>query len=371
MRSPASFFEDLIFMPCFLPAVEMNPRTLWGCHPVAVMISARVAPFARAIISRILALLLSARGAVALACAGLAAFLLALASFLRVASLTLFLTLGVPFFWLAPFFEEVFSGAPCAPCAATVAAVSLVFAFVMVVWLPFLAPFRSTLIHPSPSPQRQGNSERFCVQKSCEFNSDFACLWGPNERSWDWWLTATERRAFWRLPCSWKSKSCRVSLAALRAKYREVFEEETRCRHREHLFRRIAWRLQALAEGDLSERALARAHEIARDADVRLIAPSGFFSVSGTSVQTTPGDRDRREHDSRLPLPGALLSRKWKERTILVEVLAEGFRYENRHYPSLSAIAVAVTGTRWNGLAFFGLTRPVSGERKERSRAQK
>ena len=69
--------------------------------------------------------------------------------------------------------------------------------------------------------------------------------------------------------------------------------------------------------------------------------------------------------------PGALLSRKWKERTILVEVLAEGFRYENRHYPSLSAIAVAVTGTRWNGLAFFGLTRPVSGERKERSRAQK
>src|ERR1039458_1361974 len=121
MRSPASFFEDLIFMPCFLPAVEMNPRTLWGCHPVAVMISARVAPFARAIISRILALLLSARGAVALACAGLAAFLLALASFLRVASLTLFLTLGVPFFWLAPFFEEVFSGAPCAPCAATVA----------------------------------------------------------------------------------------------------------------------------------------------------------------------------------------------------------------------------------------------------------
>jgi hypothetical protein len=70
-------------------------------------------------------------------------------------------------------------------------------------------------------------------------------------------------------------------------------------------------------------------------------------------------------------LPGALLSRQWKGRTILVEVLAEGFRYENRHYPSLSAIAVAVTGTRWNGLAFFGLTRPVSGERKERSRAQK
>ena len=163
----------------------------------------------------------------------------------------------------------------------------------------------------------------------------------------------------------------RASLAALRGKYREVFEEATRSRHREHLFRRIAWRLQALAEGDLSERARERAHQIARDADLRTVAPRDFFTVGGEPVRTTRGGRNRREHDSRLPLPGALLSRKWKERTILVEVLAEGFRYENRHYPSLSAIAVAVTGTRWNGLAFFGLTRPVSGERKERRHAKK
>ena len=83
------------------------------------------------------------------------------------------------------------------------------------------------------------------------------------------------------------------------------------------------------------------------------------------------GNRNRREPDSRLPLPGALLSRQWKGRNILVEVLAEGFRYENRHYPSLSAIAVAVTGTRWNGLAFFGLTRPAGGQRKERRHAEK
>ena len=54
----------------------------------------------------------------------------------------------------------------------------------------------------------------------------------------------------------------------------------------------------------------------------------------------------------------------------MVEVLQKGFRYENQTYPSLSAIAVAVTGTRWNGLAFFGLTRPMPAERKERTRAQ-
>ena len=163
----------------------------------------------------------------------------------------------------------------------------------------------------------------------------------------------------------------RASLAALREKHREVFQEETRCRHREHLFRRIAWRLQALAEGDLTERARERAHQIACDADLRTVAPREFLTVGGVPVRTARGDRNRRPPDSRLPLPGTLLSRKWKERTLLVEVLADGFRFENRVYASLSAIAVAVTGTRWNGLAFFGLTVPAGAHRKEPRRAER
>jgi hypothetical protein len=158
----------------------------------------------------------------------------------------------------------------------------------------------------------------------------------------------------------------RASLADLRNRFREVFQEEAQSRHREHLFRRIAWQLQALAEGDLSERARGRAHQIAQDADLRKVAPRDFLTVEGEPVQTTR--RNRRDRDRRLPLPGALLSRQWKGRTILVEVLAKGFRYENRHYPSLSSIAVAVTGTRWNGLAFFGLARLVG--RKERTHAK-
>jgi len=160
----------------------------------------------------------------------------------------------------------------------------------------------------------------------------------------------------------------RESLAGLREKYRKVFQEEARSRHREHLFRRIAWRLQALAEGDLSERARGRAHQIARDADLRMIAPPDFFTVSGECIRTTQANRSRREQDSRLPLPGVLLTRKWKGKTLLVEVLTTGFRYENQQYSSLSAIAVAITGTRWNGLAFFGLTR--SGIKKERTNAR-
>ncbi|MGB9455630.1 MAG: DUF2924 domain-containing protein [Bryobacteraceae bacterium] len=158
----------------------------------------------------------------------------------------------------------------------------------------------------------------------------------------------------------------REGLGAMRQKYREVFGEETRCRHREHLFRRIAWRLQALSEGDLTERARERAKELARDADLRMIAPRDFFTVEGAPVRTTCKESSRPA-DCRLPLPGTLLQREWKGRTLLVEVLPDGFRFENHAYPSLSAVALAATGTRWNGLAFFGLT---GKGRKERSRAE-
>jgi hypothetical protein len=159
----------------------------------------------------------------------------------------------------------------------------------------------------------------------------------------------------------------RVSLAGLREKYQEVFQEQTRSHHREHLFRRIAWRLQALAEGDLSERARRRAHEIARDADLRMIAPREFLAAGSERVETVPGDWNR---DRRLPMAGTLLSRKWRGRTIVVEVLARGFRYDHKDYSSLSAIASAITGTRWNGVAFFGLTRPARKRRKEKPGAQ-
>ena len=151
----------------------------------------------------------------------------------------------------------------------------------------------------------------------------------------------------------------RASVAGLQEKYRELFQEEARSRHREHLFRKIVWRLQAMAEGELSERARIRAREIANNADLRILAPRGFFSVNGEPVATIPGNQSKKQHDPRLPMAGTVLRRSWKGRTILVEVLAKGFRYEGRHYPSLSNIAVEITGTRWNGFAFFGLTGGV------------
>jgi hypothetical protein len=149
----------------------------------------------------------------------------------------------------------------------------------------------------------------------------------------------------------------RASVTSMRKRYRELFQQETRSRHREHLFRKIVWRLQALAEGQLSERARARAREIANDADLRVVAPKSFFSVGGEPVAIIPRDQSKKINDPRLPMAGTILRRNWKGRTILVEVLPNGFRYENRQYPSLSNIAFEITGTRWNGFAFFGLMR--------------
>jgi hypothetical protein len=158
----------------------------------------------------------------------------------------------------------------------------------------------------------------------------------------------------------------RATLRQLREKHREIFHEDTRSRHREHLFRRIAWRLQARAEGDLSQRASDRAAAIARDADLRIVAPGDFFTAGGQPVRIARSGRHPGEPDSRLPLPGVLLSRTWKGQNLLVEVLADGFRYQNRHYRSLSAIAREVTGTSWNGLVFFGVAAPAGPKRKKK-----
>ena len=66
----------------------------------------------------------------------------------------------------------------------------------------------------------------------------------------------------------------RLTVKQMQDRYAEVFGETTRCYNRDWLVKRIAWRVQALAEGDLSERARRRAAELARDADMRTTIPA-------------------------------------------------------------------------------------------------
>ena len=150
-----------------------------------------------------------------------------------------------------------------------------------------------------------------------------------------------------------------ASSKLLKQRYAELFGEAPRCRIRERLFRRIAWRLQVLATGDLSERARQRAAQIACDADLRILAPSDF--VADVSPVRASGSRNggrRSLADRRIPPVGTILSRQYKGRTVTVTVRRDGFEWEGRQYDSLSAIATQATRTRWNGFAFFGLKHP-------------
>jgi hypothetical protein len=148
-----------------------------------------------------------------------------------------------------------------------------------------------------------------------------------------------------------------MPVGQLRQKYLEVFGEESRSSHKQFLFRRIAWRIQAIAEGGLSERARSRALEIANDADLRIRAPKPKF---GPDVALDPKLSVSRKVasalDPRLPPPGTYLEREYKGHRIIVKIVVNGFEFDGEIYRSLSAIAHEVTGTKWNGFLFFNLT---------------
>jgi hypothetical protein len=154
-----------------------------------------------------------------------------------------------------------------------------------------------------------------------------------------------------------------MTVGRLLERYRELFAEESRSNHKQFLFRRIAWRLQANAEGDLSERARKRALEITDDADLRIRAPKSFVStVSSFAAEGIRRSSLGHGRDPRLPPPGTLLKRDFNGKRIVVRVCTDAFEWQDKRYRSLSAIAHEVTGTRWNGFVFFGLTA-AGGER--------
>lgn len=126
----------------------------------------------------------------------------------------------------------------------------------------------------------------------------------------------------------------RLTVKELRVRYAEVFGEPTNANNRAWLVKRLAWRLQALAEGDLSERARRRAAELASDADLRMNPPRidrrpeavgcrpsipGFLRSPASSL---------RPVDDRLPPPGTVLTRRYKGEVLQVKVLPHGFEYE-------------------------------------------
>ena len=130
-----------------------------------------------------------------------------------------------------------------------------------------------------------------------------------------------------------------MNVGQLSQKYQEVFGEESRSNHKQFLFRRIAWRIQALAEGGLSERVRRRALEIANDADLRIRPPRTQFGPDVALDPKLSVSRKVAALDPRLPHPGTYLEREYKGRRIIVKILVDGFEFDSRRYRSLSAIA--------------------------------
>jgi hypothetical protein len=158
----------------------------------------------------------------------------------------------------------------------------------------------------------------------------------------------------------------RMGPTELRERYLEVFGEPTNANSKAWLVKRIAWRMQANAEGGLADRAIARAHELANDADLRTTAPKPKSApptrqapTSATTVATSAGVVGTvGSGDPRMPMAGTLITREYKGRTIRVTVLANGsFEFEGEAFKSLSAVAKRVSGSHTNGFLFFGLTK--------------
>lgn len=150
----------------------------------------------------------------------------------------------------------------------------------------------------------------------------------------------------------------RLTVKDLRLRYAEVFGEETNAHHKDWLLKRIAWRIQALAEGGLSERARRRAEELANDADLRLSPPK--IKAQPVSPERTQAATLGNKNDERQPPPGTILTRLYKGETLQVRVLPRGFEYEGEVYASLSAVAKAITGSHCNGYLFFRLSQEAN-----------
>ena len=135
-----------------------------------------------------------------------------------------------------------------------------------------------------------------------------------------------------------------MTVGQLRQKYRDVFGEETRSGNKDWLWKRVAWRMQELEYGGLSERAKNRASELANEADIRLKVPKNAFDELPSAA--------RKSGIS----PGTILTRKYKGRIYGVRTLEKGFEYDGRIFRSLSAVAHDITGSHWNGNLFFNIS---------------
>ncbi|RUT28501.1 DUF2924 domain-containing protein [Arsenicitalea aurantiaca] len=128
-----------------------------------------------------------------------------------------------------------------------------------------------------------------------------------------------------------------AATADLKQQWRNLFDSEPPPFNRRYLESRLAYRIQELTFSGLRPETIRRLERLGEELD------GGDRTKRGLRA-----DRDR-------PITGTRLLREWQGVEHIVTVTADGFEWQGRPYKSLSAIARAITGTRWNGWVFFGL----------------
>ena len=124
--------------------------------------------------------------------------------------------------------------------------------------------------------------------------------------------------------------------AELTQQWRDLFATEAPMFNRRYLESRLAYRIQELTFGGLKPETVRRLEQLGEQLD-------------GGNVVT------RRIRTDRKPMAGTRLIRDYQGTEQVVTVLQDGFEWQGRPYQSLSSVARAITGTRWNGWVFFGL----------------
>jgi len=134
-----------------------------------------------------------------------------------------------------------------------------------------------------------------------------------------------------------------MPIMELKAQWRALFGAEPPPFNRAYIQSRLAYRIQELAYGGLKPETLAR------------------LEALGEELEREDREGKRPRYPER-PIAGTRLIREYRGVQHTVTVTTNGFEWQGRPYQSLSAIARAITGTRWNGRVFFGLKSHRSGK---------
>jgi len=147
----------------------------------------------------------------------------------------------------------------------------------------------------------------------------------------------------------------KMTAAELVVEWERVFGAPPRATNRQHMWRKLAWEIQAGAHGGLSDATRTRLDELGTEAFTRAASRHQRAHDAEPAAAVEPASKVTPIRNRRLPAPGSVIVREHRGRELRLVVLENGFELDGIVHASLSEAARAATGSRWNGWLFWGL----------------